>query len=216
MRYAQAKRLGADAVKYAAEIVVLAECKYGELLADTPKQAGGDRKSESIKNTQSEDLITPRKKATYKLSARSQKMAKVSPALRDDYLKNAKTPTPHGLLRKAREAEQEKIREQGVQPVTTTDDIHIEHCGISDLTIEPDSVDLVFTDPPYPEQFLPCWSELGAFAAKALKPGGLVVAQIGAEIGWSRQRLAQWRQRRTGFPGQQSVDAGLAISGDPA
>jgi ParB-like chromosome segregation protein Spo0J len=40
-------------------------------------------------------------------------------------------------------------------------------------------VDLVFTDPPYPREFLPLWSDLSAWAAQALKPGKLLVAYSG-------------------------------------
>jgi hypothetical protein len=40
-------------------------------------------------------------------------------------------------------------------------------------------VDLVFTDPPYPREYLPLWSDLAAWAAQALKPGALLVAYSG-------------------------------------
>jgi hypothetical protein len=42
------------------------------------------------------------------------------------------------------------------------------------------SVDLIFTDPPYPREFLPLWSDLGALAARVLKPTGRLVAYTGA------------------------------------
>jgi ParB-like chromosome segregation protein Spo0J len=59
--------------------------------------------------------------------------------------------------------------------------IRIEHCRAADLLdhLEPSSVDLIFTDPPYPAEFIDCWSELGELAVKALKPGGLLVAYTG-------------------------------------
>ena len=41
------------------------------------------------------------------------------------------------------------------------------------------SVDWIITDPPYPKEFLSCWSELGEFAAHALKPGGSLLAMTG-------------------------------------
>ena len=46
-----------------------------------------------------------------------------------------------------------------------------------------------------------------------LRASGFSWAEIGAEIGWSRQRLTQWRQRRGEFPGQRSVAAGILESG---
>jgi hypothetical protein len=41
------------------------------------------------------------------------------------------------------------------------------------------SVDLVLTDPPYPAEFLPLWSDLGSFSARVLKPTGLLLAMSG-------------------------------------
>jgi hypothetical protein len=83
------------------------------------------------------------------------------------------------LLRKAREAEPKPE----VVPEVTTPEMTIRLSACKGLIeagpIEPDSVDLVFTDPPYGREFIGCWDELGAFAAKALRPGGLVVAYSG-------------------------------------
>jgi DNA methylase len=45
--------------------------------------------------------------------------------------------------------------------------------------IADNSVSLVFTDPPYHEKHLDLWSNLGQFAARVLKPGGLLVAYSG-------------------------------------
>lgn len=81
--------------------------------------------------------------------------------------------------RAARDKATEQARaEADVTPVDLGD-VRIEHCSLADLSLEPDSVDLIFTDPPYPAEFLPLWSDLGQLAAKALKPGGLLVAYSG-------------------------------------
>jgi site-specific DNA-methyltransferase (adenine-specific) len=48
------------------------------------------------------------------------------------------------------------------------------------LEVEPGTVDLVVTDPPYPAEFLPLWSDLSAIAARILKPQGVLVALTGA------------------------------------
>jgi ParB/RepB/Spo0J family partition protein len=59
--------------------------------------------------------------------------------------------------------------------------IRIHESRAADLIqhVEPGSVDLIFTDPPYPVEFVECWTELGELAVKALKPGGLLVAYTG-------------------------------------
>jgi site-specific DNA-methyltransferase (adenine-specific) len=46
--------------------------------------------------------------------------------------------------------------------------------------IEPGTVDLIITDPPYPAEFLPLWTDLSQTAARILKPQGILVALTGA------------------------------------
>ena len=57
--------------------------------------------------------------------------------------------------------------------------IHHLSCAELKAVVPAGSVDFVITDPPYPKEFLPCWSELADFAAHALKPGGSLVAMSG-------------------------------------
>lgn len=42
-----------------------------------------------------------------------------------------------------------------------------------------ESVDLIFTDPPYPREFMWCWEWLAEFGARVLKPGGTLLAMSG-------------------------------------
>jgi ParB-like chromosome segregation protein Spo0J len=46
-------------------------------------------------------------------------------------------------------------------------------------SIESSTVDLILTDPPYPEEFLPLFSELSVLAERILKPGGLCLVYSG-------------------------------------
>jgi len=41
------------------------------------------------------------------------------------------------------------------------------------------SVDIIITDPPYPHEFIGCWSQLSEVAARILKPRGLCIAYSG-------------------------------------
>ena len=48
------------------------------------------------------------------------------------------------------------------------------------LSFIPDgTVDAIITDPPYPFEFINCWSKLGEFARQKLRPGGWLVAYSG-------------------------------------
>jgi hypothetical protein len=49
-----------------------------------------------------------------------------------------------------------------------------------------------------------------------LRASGFSWAEIAAEVGWTKQRLQQWRHRRGEFRRQRNVDAGIADSGVPA
>ncbi|MBF0098766.1 MAG: ParB N-terminal domain-containing protein [Magnetococcales bacterium] len=67
---------------------------------------------------------------------------------------------------------------QSLQP--TSDRFRIIHgsCEQS-LSLEAGSVDWIFTDPPYPKEFLPLFETLGRVAAHVLKPGGALLAMVG-------------------------------------
>lgn len=67
-------------------------------------------------------------------------------------------------------------REAAIQEVPSPD---LRVGSLGEVLAEIREVDLVFTDPPYPRQFLPVWSELGRWARHALKPGALLVAYSG-------------------------------------
>ena len=48
-----------------------------------------------------------------------------------------------------------------------------------DNEIPSESIDLIFTDPPYSSEFLPVYSELAILASRVLKPGGSLVTYFG-------------------------------------
>ena len=48
-----------------------------------------------------------------------------------------------------------------------------------------------------------------------LRAAGFSWTEIAAEVGWSKQRLQQWRQRRGEFQRQRSVDDRIPYSGTP-
>ena len=55
------------------------------------------------------------------------------------------------------------------------------NCSCKELVnkIEPESIDAIITDPPYPKEFLHCYEELGELGSVALKPGGYLIAMLG-------------------------------------
>lgn len=52
-------------------------------------------------------------------------------------------------------------------------------CDISNIVLDDDSIDMIFTDPPYHDEYLPLYSKLAILAMKVLKPGAYCMAYIG-------------------------------------
>lgn len=50
---------------------------------------------------------------------------------------------------------------------------------IQHLPLPDNSIDMIFTDPPYPREYLPCYQWLACEAARVLKPGGFVMCMAG-------------------------------------
>ncbi len=63
------------------------------------------------------------------------------------------------------------------------DNVQIIHGDMTDLDIqkliEPESIDAIITDPPYPKEYLPLWDDLATLAKRVLKPSGLLVTYCG-------------------------------------
>ncbi|MGH2800507.1 MAG: DNA methyltransferase [Thermoleophilaceae bacterium] len=78
-----------------------------------------------------------------------------------------------------REREAERRAAALPTPRLARDDVRIEHCDIRELDVELGSVDLIFTDPPYLAETLDTYDALAEFAARALRPGALLVAYTG-------------------------------------
>lgn len=55
----------------------------------------------------------------------------------------------------------------------------IAQANCRELPLADESVDLIFTDPPYPREFLPCYDFLAHESMRVLKPGGFVLAMCG-------------------------------------
>ncbi len=82
-----------------------------------------------------------------------------------------------------RHARAEGRNERAVSKPLAEDSIRIHHCRFQELervaALRPKSANLVLTDIPYGKEFLPQVAELGAFAARVLKDGGVFVTFSG-------------------------------------
>jgi hypothetical protein len=76
---------------------------------------------------------------------------------------------------------QEEARQRYLEAAKKAEHCTLYHCPVANLSqyIQPDCIDTIITDPPYPREFLPVYSDLAEFAAYALKPGGSLVVMSG-------------------------------------
>jgi len=82
--------------------------------------------------------------------------------------------------RKKRDKDKRKAEAAKNLPATT-ERYTIHHGTLADIgtSVADESIDWIITDPPYPEEFLPLYSELSAFAGRVLKPGGSLLCMVG-------------------------------------
>jgi site-specific DNA-methyltransferase (adenine-specific) len=82
-----------------------------------------------------------------------------------------------------REVKREQRQEENAARVATLPDVGERYrllcCDLLETDIEPESIDCIITDPPYPEEFLPTYRSLAALAETVLKPGGSLLAMAG-------------------------------------
>ncbi|MFH1615755.1 MAG: ParB N-terminal domain-containing protein [Planctomycetota bacterium] len=80
----------------------------------------------------------------------------------------------------ARESERKQLREQQVSDFKAGQiELLQGDFNIKGLQVPDNSVDVIFTDPPYVRESLPLWDDLGQLAARVLKPSGLLVSYSG-------------------------------------
>ena len=177
--YAKAHNLGLEAQKKAGAVAVEADIRGGEILRrmaeEGERQTGGQ--SERYQN---ETVLTLADLGiSKKQSAAAQAIAAEADAIRD-WMAKAKEVTPRRAARVARDKKAEKKRQAAPIPeLPATCDFRLGDFRevLADL---PDaSIDVILTDPPYPEAFLPLWSDLAIFAKRVLKPSGMLVAMSG-------------------------------------
>ena len=142
------------------------EIELGQRLGPNPG-SGGDHKSADFHESNSHDDLIP----AYVISDLRRYLDQ-----RDFLI---------GLVRKGKRSRRSLLlevdRAQAVD--VAADDVDITKGDFRDvLDIDPGTVALVLTDPPYPTEYLPLWSALAESSARWLVPGGSLVAYCGQSI----------------------------------
>ena len=85
------------------------------------------------------------------------------------------------VRKKKKQNKKEKEADEGSKIKITKKDFDIRHGNFVEVleTIPDNSLDLILTDPPYPHEFIECWSDLSLFAGRKLKENGFCIAYSG-------------------------------------
>ena len=89
------------------------------------------------------------------------------------------------IKREHRRAEKKKEIKKKAEDLELPQKVSLYNMKIEDVTnkqVQDNSVDLIFTDPPYKDEYLYLYDELAAFASKKLAPGGSLVFFFGRQF----------------------------------
>lgn len=190
--YAKRANLGLEAQNYAAEIHLDGARKAGELLAQLEREhhsdIGNDGKyrTSNVGHSVSEYRAVLDETGTTRQDAnRWQQIASLPQELYDRHKQDVKSKrkelTTRNVLKLA-----EAVRHQAVYDAMVEDvePVEIPWLLVGDfrtvgLHVPESSVDLIFTDPPYDEAASALFDDLAQFAARVLKPGGILLTYSG-------------------------------------
>lgn len=191
--YAKRANLGLEAQNYAAEIHLDGARKAGELLARLERGApnpGGENQYKMVpsnvgRNHTEYRAVLDETGTTRQDANRWQQIASLPQELYDRHKEDVKSKrkelTTRNVLKLA-----EVVRHQAVYDAMVEDvePVEIPWLLVGDfrtvgLHVPESSVDLIFTDPPYDEVASALFDDLAQFAARVLKPGGILLTYSG-------------------------------------
>ena len=183
--WAKRKGMGVEAVKLANSYAIEAERKMGQMLKETERAPAGRPKLIGTTVVPINEYPTLKELGlTKKDSARAQKLADLDEEIVEEIKENKKS-IAKAIKQKDKEEKskaRKKHQDEVAKTYKTSDDIKIYIGDCLDVTkkeIKKESVDVIITDPPYPFEYLDCWSKLSKIANHALKPSGLCIAMSG-------------------------------------
>jgi hypothetical protein len=181
--YTKEHHLGIEAQNHAGEIAIEADIRRGEILADMAAQGQRQRTGKEYTNGTPAPTLADLN-TTKRESADAQALAAQAEEVRGWVAATKKRGKPVTTTRAARVARDAKAKKErtAIAAVAVPPpgcDLRLGDFRVVLADIPDGSVDVVLTDPPYPAAFLPLWDDLGAFAARVLRPGGLLVAMSG-------------------------------------
>lgn len=167
-----------DEAQMLAGALLDAEAKIGEILNKIPKDNPNKRITSGGKSLKAEELGFSNKQVSQfqQLSDNQDIIEQV----KAEALENDDLPTRTEVLRKIKEKERDsRIEVEKNARGKSIADIDIRKGDFKKVLADVYDVDLIITDPPYPEEYLDCFSELSKYASEHLKKDGWLVVYSG-------------------------------------
>ena len=200
--YARAAKLGLEAANHAAEVKLRAERKAGELLAELAAQSKEGQRRENQYTVQTFQAGMSANDTPYRTvltendiapttAHRWQTVATVPDEIFEEHVATVQQEqrelTGAELLALAKKLKREvnRLERQAEETITLSqmpqhdDRYRLFTSDIQSLQIEPESIDAIVTDPPYPQEYLPLYADLADLAMSALKPAGSLFVMCG-------------------------------------
>jgi hypothetical protein len=149
--------------------LLYAESKMGEMLKNCPSHTGRTKHlPENI---------------THKQSHYAQKLANNTDLI-EEVIKESKEyedlPTKRAVFKKIEERErQHRIEGEKEKRKTVQKHLEIRKGDFKEVLKDLKNIDAIITDPPYPKEFLNCFSELSKYASEHLKENGFMAVYSG-------------------------------------
>jgi len=199
--YAEAVRLvarqakaGLEVQNQAAEIKLRAERRAGEMLAEieriTPEEKGALLNHDGVTRNHRGYMDTLKETDIPRTTAHNwQQIAAIPEPEFEQHIEETKAAkrelTTSGTVRVAKQLRRESLRdEMAANGNGAPDEGDLWQVYQSDIAqaltyIEPESVDVIITDPPYSRGYLPLYETLARVSSQILKPGGSLLVMCG-------------------------------------
>jgi len=159
-----------------ATALLYAEAKMGELLKDHTSRGGSMDGKRGSKPSLPQGI-------THKQSHFAQKLYE-NKSLIEETIQEAKEnediPTRTEVFRKAQEKQkEEKLQDEGRKRKEFISDIEIRKGDFKEVLDNVYDIGAIITDPPYPAEYLQCFSDLSKYASNHLKQDGFIAVYSG-------------------------------------
>ena len=92
---------------------------------------------------------------------------------------NAVKPAYKELKKRRKREGCKKLMEQFEKEIPIDDRWKLFNDDFRNVKLEDESINVIITDPPYPQEYLPLYENLATFSRRALKPGGSLLVMVG-------------------------------------